>query len=315
MRTLITGATSNLGISLARNLIARRDEVHAVVRETSDTAALDALGAKVHVLDGRQSRASALREIVGLADPDVVFHLATHYVRRHVADDVARIIDANITFGVELVSALIELGRGALVSAGSFFQFAGPDHSQPLNLYAAAKSAFDSVVAELASFHGFDTVSLVLYDLYGEGDHRRRFLRVAVESAMTGTPMYVVGGAPPLDLVHVEDAAAAFVRAADLLLVSPDLVRSRRFAVSSGERHSLEDLVRRVGSLAGRRVDVSFMDGSTTHVPGEPSLVPPWSGPPVPGWTPSIPLDEGIRRMLANALDVSFENRDNVLAR
>ncbi len=300
MRTLITGATSNLGLSLARRLIARGDEVHVVARATSKTQALEALGAKVHVLDGRHSRAVALREIVGLAGPDVAFHLATHYVRRHVADDVAPIVDTNITFGVELVSALIASGRGALVTASSFFQFAGPDHSQPLNLYAAAKSAFDSVVAHLASVHGLDMVSLVLYDLYGETDHRRRFVRVAVESAVAGTQMKLVGGAPPIDLVHVDDAAAAFVQAADLLVVSPGLVRSRRFAVSSGERHSLEDLVRRVGSLAGRPIEYAFIDTSAAHAHDEPSLEPPWSGPPVPGWKPMVSLDDGICRMLAS---------------
>ena len=98
-----------------------------------------------------------------------------------------------------------------------------------------------------------------------------------------------------VDFVHVDDAAAAFLHAADVARDSDGGTVST-FAISSGGPRRVRDVVELLGEVAGRPVPVRW--GARPDRPGD--MVTPWyAGAPLPGWRPTVGLREGLVALVA----------------
>jgi len=293
-RVLVTGASSLLGVALTRRLMAAGVEVHAVVRRETASARFQGLP-KYPVLHIHDGATESMLGIVGRIRPDIVFHLASLYGRDHAPEQVEPLVRSNVLFGTQLVEAMAKAGATRLVNAGSYFQFHGESADRPLNLYAATKRAFESVLAYYADAAALDAVTLVLYDLYGPGDRRTKLTGAILECLRSGTPLRLPAEDTVLDLVYVDDAADAFVHAAGLIETRPDDVRGRSFAVGSGERRRIGDIVDAFEAVLGGKVERLW---GAYPTPAR-RIVEPWRGPALPGWRARVPLAEGIRRLAA----------------
>lgn len=284
-RVLMTGATSFPGRKLAARLHARGIDVHILVRPASDTAGLGDI-ARVHIHDGS---AASMDAIVAIARPDIVIHLATLYLRDHTADDAAPLIDANVTFGTLLLDAMARHGCLRFVTLGTYFQFYGPDEDRPVNLYAATKKAFEAILGYYEDAHGIRAAKLVMFDGYGEGDPRRKLMWTIRNAQRTGEAVALPDRAISLDLIHIDDVVAALEHVMD------SDVAGGPFALSSGRLITIESLVDLFETVGGKQI---------ARIPGgyavpERNPDTPWRGDPVPGWNPTVALEDGVSRFLA----------------
>ena len=293
-RALVTGATSYLGRELIRRLGVEGVEVHALVRPGSDLTRLGdgAARPRCHVHNGMTA---GMTELVGTARPDVVFHLATNYVREHRPSDLEELVRSNVLFATQLLEGLAASGVRRLVNVGTYFQHYDREDYRPLNLYAATKQAFEAILAYYADAAGLRATTLRLFDVYGEGDRRPRLMAAIRRAQLTGAPMPVPEGDPSLDLVHVDDVVAALLTAAAHLEAGTEGVAGGVFAVSSGEHHALSEVIALFEAIGGAHIAT---ERGTWPTPAR-SIRTPWRGPPLPGWQPRVPLAEGIRRLLA----------------
>ncbi|MGE5503749.1 MAG: NAD-dependent epimerase/dehydratase family protein [Actinomycetota bacterium] len=279
-RALVTGATSFPGLALVERLVAEGVEVHAVVRPTTRTEALVHLGVRLH-LDGH------LPAVVAEAKPDVAWHLANNYLREHKAADIPALIDANVTFGTRLVDALHGTGC-AFVNVGTFAQY-----PTPLNLYAATKEAFETVLAHYREL-GMPATTLVLYDTYGPGDTRRKLVPTLLAALAEGAaPIPLPAEELVMDLTYRNDVAEALLVAGRGIKANPAAWTGKRFA-ASGFRHPIAEVVATFEAVAGRQVPKTIGG----WVLPERIIRIPWHGPRLPGWEPHISLAEGLRRTL-----------------
>ncbi|MEK7820700.1 MAG: NAD(P)-dependent oxidoreductase [Pseudomonadota bacterium] len=290
-RILLTGITSYPGRELARRLLADGSEVHAVVRPGSTLERIAGIGKPIlHTDDGA---AESLVRILGAARPEVVFHLAGHYVREHGPGDIDRIVGDNILFGCRLLEAMRQTGARRIVNTGSYFQFRNGTPRDAVNLYAAAKWAFADILDYYAGAAEVESTTLVLYDTYGPGDWRPRLMQAVRAAAKSGIPLPLTAADMPMNFVHIDDVGAAFIRAAELLAKKPESVRGRHFAVRPRAPSTIEDIV-----AAYERVNACSIvrRWGAYPVPSRGSENP-WQGPTLPGWEPTVSLDEGLRRL------------------
>jgi len=290
---LLTGATSFIGLALCKQMSEMGLDVHVVTRPQTDLSRFDACitPPSIHLDDGS---AQCLGAIVGASQPDVVYHMATKYVREHTAHDIAPMLESNIGFGAHLLEAMSEAQVSNLIYAGTYAQHYGEDEDRALNLNAATKEAFRTLVDYYVDAKGIFAAQLTLFDVYGPGDWRFRLVDAILKSLRTGDGLPLPSEDLPLDLIYVDDAVSAFVQAGQLMCKSPASMNGREFAVSSGDQRLLSEIIDTFEQVFGKKV---IREWGKFPIPQRaPRSL--WRGEPVPQWQPRVSLAEGVRRLI-----------------
>lgn len=291
---LVTGATSYLGRELTRRLMAEGVSVHVVTRVSTDLGWFDDLPSLPHICVHDGSTES-LADVVSQAAPDMVFHLATLYCREHSPKNIEPLIQSNILFGTQLLEALRQVNNFCFINAGTYFQYLDNTGYRPVNLYAATKKAFEDIIFYYSDALGFKTVTLNLFDVYGPSDWRAKLLAAIRRAQLSGNPLPLPTEDFCLDLVFIDDVVSAFLRAAELIETPRNDLVGKTFAVSSGVRHTISEVISLFEEVGGTPIR---QDWGKFPTPSRQVIVP-WEGPVLQGWRAEVSLRDGIRRFIA----------------
>lgn len=289
-RALITGSTGFVGSRLTVDLVTAGWAVHRLLRAgLEDPEFID--GVCDHVWDGSTDAAMA---ILAEARPDAVIHLASLFLAEHSARDLEALVSANVLAGLQVVEAATAAGCRGFVNAGTSWQHFDSAEYDPVCLYAATKQSFEDLLAYYVGARDLRVVTLKLFDTYGPGDVRPKLFTALRTASHGGEPLAMSPGEQLLDLVCIDDVTRAFVSAAEV--VSGGGAGGHRvYAVPSGERHTLKDVVALYESVTGRHVPVRW--GGRAYRGRE--VMTPWEGPSLPGWRAEVDLRRGIELMEA----------------
>lgn len=289
---LVTGATGYVGSRLARHLAVQGWDVHVVVRPDSSLALLEAVRSSltVHSHDGSTGD---LVSIVSEIRPAVVFHLASLFLAQHRPEDVEPLVRSNVLLGTQLAEAMAANGVHRLVNTGTSWQHYNSADYDPVCLYAATKQAFEAVLRYYIATTPLAVVTLKLFDTYGPEDLRPKLFTLLRKAAGKMQPLAMSPGEQLIDLVYIDDVVHAFMLAAERLIAG-SAGRDEEYAVSSRSPVSLKQLVETYCRVTGRDIRVQW--GGRPYRPRE--VMVPWNtGCTLPGWTPAISLEQGIKLM------------------
>lgn len=279
MKAVITGASGFLGTHLKEYLLALSGE------ESCQVLTL-----------GRSDSLAEMTEKMTAFQPDVVFHLATVFVAEHTDDDLERLVDANLLFGLKVLQAMQKSGCRKLVNTGTHWQNWNGERGTPVSLYAATKNAFEELIRYFVSADDFQVLNLRLCDTYGEDDPRGKIIAKLIELSESGGAGSFSPGDQLIDLTHQSDVIRGLVHAAKMLIADqtePGFMKV--FVLSSGEKKSLREVAALVEELSGKKVDAGF--GRRPYRRRE-VMVPLELDPILPGWSAEISLRDGIKRLL-----------------
>jgi nucleoside-diphosphate-sugar epimerase len=287
-RALVTGAGGFIGARLVRRLLGEGWAVDLIARP-STVIANDLGAAAIHRFDGTTAGLVAVMEAVR---PDVVFHLASLYLAEHKPADLEPLIASNVLLTGQLAEAMtvtLPMGMARLVATGTAWQhYRGPSYV-PVNLYAATKQAGDDLLRYYIDARHMSSITLKLFDTFGQGDTRRKLVQLLVDAASSGQRLGMSPGDQIIDISHVDDVVDAFVVAGQRLLAAASPLDESYFV--SGERLRVRDLVPVVERAMGRRLNVVF--GDRPYRDREVMQpVSPAQGQTLPGWTPRRRLVE-----------------------
>ena len=292
---LVTGATGFIGKHLVESLIQRGNEVHVIVRPTSDLSKLGLLEQKLkfHIHEGSTER---LLDIVGRIKPDIVFHLASMFVAEHTTFHVEDLIKSNLLFATQLLECMVENGVYKLINTGTPWQhFRVEDKTyNPVCLYAATKQAFEDIIKFYTEAKGINSITLKVSDTYGPRDHRKKLFYHLKKAAAEGVTLRMSPGEQLLDLVYIDDVIDAFLQADALLHLGSVDKMDRKFSVSSGSCITLKEIVALYNRLSHKKVQVEW--GGRAYRQRE--VMKPWIGEMLPSWEAKIPLEIGLRKVI-----------------
>lgn len=287
-RVLITGVTGYIGSHLARALLPDC-EVYGMVREPLRTEYVADIRDRLHLLtiDGSYpSVEAAVREV----RPDLTYHLAAYYTGAHGPEATPALISSNVTFGAYLLEAMASCGCSALIYASTVMAHYGGEAYRPLNLYAATKQAFSNLLAYYTDAGLLRAVTLVLSDTYGPGDRRPKILNLIKQAAQAGTRIALSSGGQDYDVVHIDDVSSAFCLAGEGLLKNKFC--GEVFQVVPERPLTLRQTVEKLCRVNGWSLNADW----GARLPAEREIRKAIRlYPLVPGWTPTVSLDEGLR--------------------
>lgn len=250
---------------------------------------LEGMGAHVFPLSN-STNSNGIRRLIRKTRPFIVYHLSTLFIAEHAPKDIPALIDSNITFGTELLEALKDTGAGYFVNAGTYWTHYEGKGYDPVCLYAATKKAFEDIMVYYAHTSPIKMVTLELSDTYGPGDKRKKLMNI-LDKATRGK-VKMTPGLQSLDLIHINDAIDAFIKASGTLMRSKQKIGS--YAVRSGKPVRLRDLAQLYSKTSKKRLNIIW--GGRAYRQRE-MMSPDSPTPVLPGWRPKISLAEGLRTL------------------
>jgi nucleoside-diphosphate-sugar epimerase len=293
VKIFLTGATGYIGSQLAKRLLLEGHELAIVIRPKSNLKVLHKLlpQIEVHIYDGSYA---SLFAALNTSKPDLVFHIASLFIAQHKQEDVPSLIESNIIFPVQLLEAMNQLEIKQLINTGTSWQHFNNEDYNPVNLYAATKQAFESLLAFYVESQGLKAITLKLFDTYGPGDFRPKLFSLLRKATHTGETLSMSPGQQLLDLVYIDDVLEAYKLAIEQLSV---IQKSESYAVSSLTTISLRDLLKIYSETTERKVNVEW--GGQPYRAREVFI--PWTNfNLLPGWVSQVSLAQGIYLMEEN---------------
>lgn len=228
----------------------------------------------------------AVVDLISDSAPDVVVHLATHFLSAHQAEDIPALVRANVELGA-LVAEGASASQARLVSIGSAWQHVEGRAYDPVSLYAATKQALVPILEYYSAVQGLDSRTVTLFDTYGPGDLRPKLVPSLLRAARDGTALDMSDGRQLIDLTYVEDVARGI---ADVALADDGPVES---VLRSWGPVSVRDLVATAEDAIGQPIPVVW-----DRRPRRPrEMRSDWVfGSSPAGWVAEVGLAEGLRR-------------------
>ncbi len=315
MNVLITGGAGFVGSHLAERLLSLGHTV--AVLDNLSTGSLD----NVAALEGRPgfsctidsvTTESVLAEMVDRAD--VVFHLAAAVGVKLIVQRPVHTIETNV-HGTEVVLKHAVRGRKKVFIASSSEVY-GKSTNVPFHedadlvlgptskhrwAYACSKLIDEFLALAYWKEQGLPVVVVRLFNTVGprQTGQYGMVLPRFVTQALAGKPITVYGdGAQSRSFTYVGDVVDALVALAD----EPRAV-GQVFNIGNAEEISIRALADRVRGLAGSSSAIAMVPYDEAYEAGfedMPRRVPDISRiQALVGFTPRVPLDEIIRRVIA----------------
>ena len=304
MRILVTGSSGQIGTNLCLRLLADGHEVFGVDKRQNSWT--DEFRYLLQDLSGHYPAYPGGIGGVEYPEVDLVVHLAAHAkVHQLVAQPHRALENAVMTFNV------LEYCRQARLPLvfsstrevyGDVHRFEGygeatADFAFTESPYSASKIASEAFIYAYARCYGLKYVAFRFSNVYGRYDndlHRMsRVLPLFIHSMTRDEPITVYGGADKvLDFTYVDDCVDGIVRGIEAL--GEGRVANETINLAYGEGNSLvraaELIAAELGVEPKMTIAPSLLGEVTRYVADIRKARD------LLGWTPQVPLDQGIPR-------------------
>ncbi len=293
-KVLVTGATGFIGSYLVKRLVAEGIETHIIIRKDSDLSLFQDVLEDV-TLHTHEGTMTSMDSILKKAGPELVYHLASYVVGDHKPDQVSNLIASNITFGCQLLEAMKSSGCNKIVNTGTFWQHYGNQDYCPVNLYAATKQSFQSILHHYSESCLFKCLSLQLFDSYGANDPRPKLLSLLKQTIDDGSTLDMTPGRQFIYLVHVSDIVQAYILGGKYLFENSHSA-PKTFFVRPLTPVNLKELALLISEVVGKEIKINW--GGKPYRQRE-IMDDINAFPTLPGWKEKIDLKSGLQAFLS----------------
>jgi UDP-glucose 4-epimerase len=298
---VVLGGLGFMGSHISRALARRGDRVRIFDRLYASHALVADLEPHVEIVEGDINRSSDVIEAV--RDAGTVIHLVHTTVPGSSMADPAFDITSNVAASAAWLTRLQETSVRRILyfsSGGTVYGvprggLIDEEHpTDPISSYGITKLAIEKYVAMYGALSNVEHRILRPSNVYGEGQRLhigQGVIGILADRALRGEPLEIWGTGESLrDYLHVEDLVSATLALVDY--DGPEHV----FNVSSGQGHSVIDIVRVVGQQLGFEPETVHRLARGFDVPV--NVLDPARLHAATGWRAAVPLEEGVARTI-----------------
>jgi nucleoside-diphosphate-sugar epimerase len=298
---LVTGGAGFIGSALVHRLVDSGEQVRVVDDFSTGTMRnLDDVVDRIEVLEGDLAETSTAE--AAIRDVDFVLHQAAiPSVQRSVDNPVAS-NRANVTATLNLLVAARAAAVKRFVYASSSSAYGDTEvlpkvetmPENPISPYALSKLTGEKYCLIFHRIYGLPTVCLRYFNVYGprQNPHSPYSAVISrfIDRALEGHRPTVYGdGEQSRDFTYIDNVVDA-----NLLACKADGVNGMFFNIGTGERHTLNDLLRSLSMIVERKLDAEYLEqraGDVRH-----SLADIQKARRLLGYDPQVSFHEGLRR-------------------
>ncbi|MDW5316589.1 NAD-dependent epimerase [Rhizobium sp. PL01] len=324
MRYLITGTAGFIGFHLAKRLL---DDGHFVTGFDGMTPYYDVrLKERRHAI---LARSNGFRPVIGMledktaleraaeiGEPDVIVHLAAQAGVRYSLENPKAYVDSNLIGSwnmLELAKAvqpkhLLLASTSSIYGSNEKIPFAETDRAdEPMTLYAATKKSGELMAHSYAHLYKVPTTAFRFFTVYGPWGRPDMALFKFVDSILNGRPIEIYGeGRMSRDFTYIDDLVEGIVRLMGVIPAEDNRIEDidtlshhapfRVVNVGGGQPVELMRFVETVEAAVGHqaiRTMLPMQQGDVPRTFAAPDLLNSLTG-----FTPSISVEEGVRRFV-----------------
>ena len=316
MKVLVTGGAGFIGSHTLDALRLRGVET-ALLDDFNDfydpavkRAAAAATGARIYEADLRDR--AAVRGALRSFQPDAIIHLAARAGVRPSIENPQLYIDVNLTGTLNLLDEAVAVGVQSVVFASSSSVY-GNNPKTPfaehdplesiISPYAVTKLAGENLCRIYTQLHGLSLTALRFFTVYGPRQRPDLAISKFVRHVAAGLPIELYGdGSTSRDYTYVADIVAGVLAALDRM--QPGF---RLYNLGGEHPVTLADLVSAVERVVGKSAIIRRLPpqpGDVERTAADTTLARAELG-----YTPTVSLDEGIRRYFDWATSAGLINR------
>lgn len=279
-RVLVTGGTGFVGSALVSSLV--KDGYEVAITSRSAFLSLHDQRSTVFTDDEQIVRTVANWQ------PEIIFHLATHYVGAHQLDHIGDLVQGNVRFGITIAEAAVIAGARLVYTASAWQRQEG--RREPASLYAALKESMSLILDYYSRAAYLQFSQVFLYDSYGPQDPRKKVVALLMSAAANRTPVVLGTGDKLVNLSHVRDVVRGIRWVGDQEPgISDWTIRSDLFI-------TIAELVDLVQQITEQAIKVEWDTGRDRRI----EMFKPWIfGKKVP-ISDGIELGAGLRELWTN---------------
>jgi NAD dependent epimerase/dehydratase len=307
-QVLVTGAGGFIGSHLVERLVEAGASVRAFVRYNSraDPGLLRMASpetvSKLELIGGDLRDSDAIRKAV--EGCEFVFHLGALIAIPYSYLHPAEVVESNIIGTLNVLMACRDLGVQRLIHTSTSEVYGTArtpmiNESHPLqgqSPYSASKIGADKLAESFYLAYGLPVVTVRPFNTYGPRQSARAVIPTIITQALAMNTIHLGSTTPIRDFTFVDDTVNGFICAA----VAKD-VEGGTFNLGTGTEISVGDLVERVIQKVGNPVKVE-VDASRLR-PQKSEVMRLLSDNSLArdrlGWSPSVNLDDGLKRTIA----------------
>src|SRR4051795_11856877 len=272
---LVTGGAGFIGSSIARALLARGDKVRILDNFFSGKREnLADIAKDVELIEGDiRDPATTARACAGV---EVVYHeAAIPSVPRSLADPMGS-NDANVTGTLNVLNEAKKAGVRRVVYAASSSAYGDTPtlpkvetmRPAPLSPYAVSKLAGEHYCQVFAGAYQLETVCLRYFNVFGpRQDPASEYAAVIprfITAGLANKSVTVYGdGTQSRDFCFIENTVEANLAAGSAPAAD---VSGRVFNVACGAATTLNDVVKQLGELLGKKIEITYSPGRVGDV-------------------------------------------------
>lgn len=305
---VVTGAGGFIASHLVEELLARGARVRALVRYNSrnDRGMLELLpaGARagLEIIAGDLRDGDAVTDLV--AGADTVFHLGALIAIPYSYLHPREVVEVNVMGTLNVLQAARRAGVRRLVHTSTSEVYGTArrvpiDEEHPLHgqsPYSASKIGADKIAESFHCAYALPVVTVRPFNTYGPRQSARAVIPTIITQLLAGSTVKLGSVRPTRDFTFVSDTVAGFLAAAER-----EAAVGRTLNLGTGTEISIGDLVMLLGELLGVRPEIVTDDQRLRPEQSEVErlLADNRRAQELLGWSPRVPLRDGLLRTVA----------------
>lgn len=244
-KILITGATGFVGANLLRKLSDSKNDIHIIIRSTSNLWRINDFIGKVntHVCD--LNNRESVEELLLKIKPQIIFHLAV-YGGYQFQKESLKIINTNLIGTINLLDACCKIGFEYFINTGSSSEYglknkpmSENDLLEPVNDYGIAKAGATLYCQAIGRREKLPIFTLRLFSPYGYYEEPTRLISYLIISCLKNKELKIFTPDAVRDFIFIEDLIKAYFM---IVENKEGVLPGDIFNIGSGEQYTVKEI-------------------------------------------------------------------------